>query len=354
MRRSPICVAGAACVLTAALSVWLFVKDKSQGRLSEPRIVIPAQVNLGPKQAGHATYADIEVANVGDSELQLTDFRASCACAGVVETRDGSDYILDCVRVGSHSKGNLRIKIRVNADPLSALRVLVQFRTNDPSHPIGEVGITIPQVTGGLVGYPRTLLLGNISVGETVEREIEILDYKEPPRPIRSLLCTDSRIQMTVQPVHEVKGERRESVGVLAGRLKLRISSDQPGELNAMICISTPGVEAVDAVNVLGRFVAGPFVTPEVARMIRDESAGKWTARALIRVPSGSSTMVKKIRKPDFLNVRIEPTSNKSQFFLTLSTALSANERILASPESIEIDLETDGRLGTVAIPVEW
>lgn len=98
-----------------------------------PVAVIPDNVDLGERELGELTVTRFEIGNQGESPLEITGIRASCACAGIERETDLGPQRVTRVTVPPRSTVELLARITIRGYAGRPERTRVSFQTNDPN-----------------------------------------------------------------------------------------------------------------------------------------------------------------------------------------------------------------------------
>jgi hypothetical protein len=313
-------------------------------------LITAAHIDVGEQPIGSLVYADISVENAGGRELVLTNFRTSCSCAAVVSRVGDVNRSVESLTIAPKAKATLQAVIRVSGEPLNAMTTMIAFDTNDPDKPQAVITATVSRLIGGLVGYPRSVIVGTLAIDQEVEKHVDVFDTKAPGRPIRRVTCSDGRVTIAkIVDAKDIIAPSEHSYGVRVARLILRVSAAEPGDLNAVISIQTIDDSPTDVIYVVGRFVRGFDVTPHSVQL--DDVPGKLDRfTVVIKRWDETKFEITSIRCPTGIHADLIPASSPTRAILAISrTNFAAGQ---TDENLIYIDALVNGQIEKLTVPV--
>ena len=65
------------------------------------------------------------------------------------------------------------------------------FHTNDPARPEVQINVVIPNVRGGILTVPASVVIGTMEVGDEVRRVLAVYDDAVQPRAVDRVTSTN-------------------------------------------------------------------------------------------------------------------------------------------------------------------
>lgn len=245
----------------------------------DPVIEYPSELDLGDHEIGDQVVFPFTITNRGGAELVIDEITSNCGCTGM-EREIGGRYLRpESLRMKAREVADLVMRVTVPANRVGLRMVnVVEFRTNDPTHPLARIEATIGCVSGGVFTSPDSVVFGAVPAGATFRRVVDIWDPAVSPRAIDQVTSSSpSRVSVRLSPVEDGRPQNgpREKC-TLVGRLEVTVNTNIPGHVKETVKIHVSGRSGrPDIVTILGR-VAAPFeLTPSVIVLPRVTSTNE-------------------------------------------------------------------------------
>jgi hypothetical protein len=125
----------------------------------------PPTIELGKHELGDQVVKHFTIANRGGGELVIDQIRTNCSCFGLEREQDGRYLRMESVRLPAGEQADLVVRVSVRGVPIGyALHNEVEFRTNDPTHPVGRIDVVASRVSGGVSTVPPSVVFGTVAV----------------------------------------------------------------------------------------------------------------------------------------------------------------------------------------------
>src|SRR5262249_27681057 len=127
----------------------------------DPMIDYPAKVDLGECEMGDQVVGRFTIANRGGGELIVDQIRTNCSCSGMEQEKDGRFFRIDSLRLNAGEQADLVMRVAVRGVPVGTEMLnIVEFQTNDPTHPTGRMEVVVRRVWGGVSTNPPSVIFG--------------------------------------------------------------------------------------------------------------------------------------------------------------------------------------------------
>ncbi len=271
-----------------------------------PRINCPDQIDLGEHEVGDQITTSFELANSGDTELCVTEIHANCSCSGL-EREDGKGRFTraDSIRIPAGESMKVRLRVTARGVPGGPVQNIVEFRTNDPARPAGQVRATISKLHAGITTVPNAVYVGTVSAGTPVQQMLEVRDTHVPPRAVAEVTSTcPGRVAARLLPPDagssvSVKPGLEKAAGIPIGRIEVTILTGSPGSLESAVVVRLADQSCKPhEVRVIGRVAEAVDVSPSSLLLPMNSGQGPvYRGRCMCRSTDG---------KP--LTLTIDPT----------------------------------------------
>ncbi len=264
----------------------------------DPVIDYPRKLDLGPHEIREQVIAPFAISNRGASELVIDQIQSNCSCSGMEEPRGGRYDHIESLRLKPGEKANLVMRISVRGVPaLGQMVNLVQFHTNDPSQPVGQIEAVVGPVSRGVSTNPGLINFGTVPLGTRIRSVLDVWDTATPPRVIERVTSTKpDRITVRLLPVpHQSQVVPTDPEdGALIGRLEVIVDTTRAAEFNDGIQIHTAGrTREPDKVPLVGRVIAAVELSPALIVLPRASSNGPlYEATCVCRSTNGERLAV--------------------------------------------------------------
>jgi hypothetical protein len=302
-----------------------------------PVAEFPAEIDLGKRERGEIAVAAFTVANRGGAELLMEGFQSNCSCSGI-ERRKGSEFVrLDSLRLQPGEEVELQMRVSVRGVPIGArARNGVQFRTNDPDKPSGQIDAVITQVTGGVFTVPDKVVVGAVPVGTTVRHVFQVRDDAITPRSLERVTSTLNRVKVRILDEAEV-AETASAVhgGISIARVEVEVDTSTPGNIDGEVNLHLAGAERPpDAIRVFGRVADAIDLSPSALVLPRSSPEGLiYTTNCIVRSTEGKLITVAVDSCPPHLSVKIPSSGQEPVACAIITVTLDPNSPSLAAKE---------------------
>jgi hypothetical protein len=254
---------------------------------SYPVLDCPARIDLGERDLGEIAVTHFKIMNRGRSELLIDEFHTSCSCAGVEHEIDGKLVRLRAVRIPAGDEVQITARVAINQRPEMSQLVHIDFNTNDPVMPVGNVDLIVRRVKGGVFSEPSAVVFQPLLVGTQAERVIDLYDNRKRGRAVDKVRST--------RPDHfqvrfiAVEGRHSDLINDTAGGLIARIEviprTEHSGRLDGNIEVSLANeARRPDLIPVIGEVI--PIVECWPDALVFPRRAGAqfiYSAQILVR-----------------------------------------------------------------------
>lgn len=209
-----------------------------------PRVQWPAVVDLGVQDLGKRLVTQFPIRNAGRETLVLEKFRTSCGCLSVTERSEHGKKPVDRVEVGPGMVVTLVAEVSSRGKVGGSLHERITFATNDPAQP--EVNVAIVTVLQGqIIAVPTALHVGEMVVGQSVTKVIELCDTgRKEPFILRDVSnsCPDLIQVKEIRPVTASEVTSQSAARRPLYRLSLQIRAPHaPGQLDEKLTFHGEG-----------------------------------------------------------------------------------------------------------------
>lgn len=303
-------VGSAALAIGFAATHWLKAAKAA-------RIECPREFAIGERDMGEMVTVPFPIKNVGQSPLELTGIRSSCACTGLSRKTGDAYERLEGLMVGPGSSEECCIRFRVLDDKDAKSEHFISFLTNDLANPEVQVRVTVSRVKGRMQFEPAVLSLGALAPGRKHTFTVKVFDDPKYGRSVAAVRCSLPIAAVRFVPeaagASDQSGQRR-----LLGRICLEVASDEPLELSGHLCVyASADLQAHERIPLSGRIRPWLEPTPRVLVLPRRSGDG-WirTARILCAFPEGTAAKVELPEVPPELAAVAEPEDGR--WFVTV------------------------------------
>ncbi len=259
----------------------------------DPTVDYPAELDLGEHEIGDEVVTPFVIANRGRGELVVDQIRTNCSCTGMERELEGQYVRVESLRLRAGEQVHLVMRVSVRGVPVGAAMLnVVEFRTNDPSHPSGRIEAVVRCVFGGISCNPPSVVFGTVPVGTRIQQVVEVRDTAVTPRAIERVSVTrPERVLARLVPAAEQpRGtESQENNGTLVGRVEVTVETGSPGEVDDFVRIHIAGREKnPDELVVIGRVTAPVEISPSLLVLPRASSGGPvYSGKCICRSTQG-------------------------------------------------------------------
>jgi hypothetical protein len=284
-----------ASIVAYSVATGQFKRLFSPALEATPEIGYPTTLDLGNHEIGDLAIARFAIANRGESDLVIDEVRTNCSCTGLEREENGQFFRIDSLRIKPGEQAALVMRISVRGVPIgSAMRNIVEFRTNDPAKPSCRIEATVRCVSGGICTVPESFVFGTVLMGEPVRKIVEVRDTALPPRTIANVTSTDpDRVKPKLLPLENPAPQEGQANpdGKVIARFEVVVETDSPADVDATVHIHFPGeARKPDHVAVRGRVAAPIELSPSSIVLPRKAASGPlWHADCLCWSNNGQS-----------------------------------------------------------------
>ncbi len=263
-------------------------------RFSEPRIRLPGASDLGEQEYGATVVAKFDISNVGGKPLALDQFRASCSCTAIEQLLDGKPVPVESIQLSPGEHATILARISVLTTKLDTpLRVVVNFRTNDPVMPEGSLVAEISRITGGLQCDPKLVQFGEVKAGVTSERLIVIRDSSISPRSVESVESDRPELVSVqlLEPLAAGLASSGNTSGNVIARCRVKLCAMTPQDVEASIRVRVSGENRPpDAIPVYAHVTGPVSLAPrQLLLPIHSNSGSLYRGTIMCRSVDGST-----------------------------------------------------------------
>lgn len=259
-----------ATAIVVGLGVWLAMTPRGRQLLrfveAPPVIDCPSRIEMGEHEKGERAVKTFTIANLGATELFINDISSNCGCTGLEQEKEGRYERIDSLRIGGGKDVQVLMRVAVGGVPVGAIMInKVQFRTNDPRHPLYTIEAVVRRVLGGAFTIPEAFVFGTVHIGSRICETIEIHDGAVTPRKVKQVRSTRPDL-VTVRLLPENRqpsSETQDSDSTIIGQFEAIVNTHDPGEVNVPIEIELQGeARRPDIIPVIGRIAPAFELAP--------------------------------------------------------------------------------------------
>ncbi len=337
--------------LAALIAGWVYCRDftHTSGKQA-PTLEVEQNLDLGERELLSRVNGSIVLRNTGDQVLVIDGIVTRCGGLGVFIQRGSTELAkVERLEIPPHTKQTLVVQLAVAGSPGVPLVRRFAFQTNDPNRPSVEITLTVTP-TSRYFATPAEVSLGTLSVGDSVQREIEIRAYDRKLPPITRVTCSLVRTEVDFQPgkkpanaLPDLQGS--ESIGLL------RVAFDKttaPGDVSGTIFLFCEGEEKpVIELPVSGHIAPLVELSPGTLLLPRVSGAGAtYRGNCICRSPSGKPLSLRISKAPPKLVVRIKdvPANRALKLIEVDATSIAQELPPAGPPQQLELTAEVDGR----------
>jgi hypothetical protein len=260
-----------------------------------PRVEYPSTLDLGERELGDFVTARYSITNRGESDLTIDHIQSNCACTGIErELATGRFSRIASLRLQPGETAQVATRIVVHGVPMGGdMKNVLQFETNDPTHPVGQIRMLVRRVHRGIVACPDKVGLGTVRIGTRVRRVLELYDNSIDPRAVERVTSSQpDRITTKLLPADSTtrhSDAKSDGTLMLIGRVEVDVATDTPAVIDGHIEIYVAGrLHKPDLVAIYGRVAAAIEIFPTALLLPRSSSTGPlYTAKCMCRSTSG-------------------------------------------------------------------
>lgn len=241
---------------------WLTRESK---RWNSPQIIVDEQIDLGRLTSGSWIEMPLVIQNSGRVPLSLTGIRSSCGCLVLARQDDPDGTRQDLVVIGPGARFEFLVRATATGEVGRRFAHAIDFDTNDPHRAHIRVLVT-GEVDGACQPVPPELALGTVPRGSTIQRSIEVRDYRLSADRIRGVLTDRPDLVKVRSRVEDrLADPKNPQLGKTIAMIDVEMDvPNHAGIHNASITInfegSTPPVVVPISANVLPLAIVRPSV----------------------------------------------------------------------------------------------
>jgi hypothetical protein len=254
-----------------------------------------------------------KVKNVGEGELEMWMDSSTCSCTiAKLKSEDGKTKPKVVVKPGDSTTIDLEWETRNNQNDYVKGATIA---TNDPSRPLFKLDVK-GKVFPPIVIYPPEMIrFEAISNEEPNGQSVGVFSYDRPSTKVTKL--TTSRPELIVAKQVAFTDKDRQHLKIKSGgcRVDVEVKPGMPvGSFQEELVIETDHpLQPVVKVSIAIR-TTGPISIVPMGLRLTDVTSKKGITRDLaILVRGGRPTKFEVVRKPDKLEVSIEPSATETQ-----------------------------------------
>jgi hypothetical protein len=297
--RKALGVVAAVGVVGAVLAVgtrdrWLGARSGDPAPASANAVETNGQIDLGVVENGTFVKVPIEFTNRTGRSAALSEFKSDCSCLQIYQEVDGRRERFVSIPVPPGDSKTVFVDLRVGSDLGARRAVRVSFRDDTCSPPYRVVNIGyVP--AAHLYAVPQSVTFGEIPVGESAVRTVELRSDGSYTNPIKTVTCTPSdRLSAAFNPATDAEKTRfeKEHPGqFLLGRLDLTATASAVGVFDIQAVVSHDGKELI-RVPASGTGIADYRIVPGAVVLPRLGSGGpEYVMAVACRSRSGAATL---------------------------------------------------------------
>jgi hypothetical protein len=203
-----------------------------------PKIRAIDLVDFGEQEIGQVATGQVVLANDGEGVLKIGGVRTSCSCAGL-ELKDGAGKYrqIDELSLQPGEAVTAHIRLGVNGAINDSAGKTITFSTNDPESPEVAVHVRVSRITYGLRASPDVLSFGIVNSGDSIIREVDVVDYATEPRAI-SKIATSNPAQIQAEIVSSPENATKQFArGRHLGRIRVAVNTMHSGNVDGQLTI---------------------------------------------------------------------------------------------------------------------
>lgn len=275
--------------LTAfVISVRLFLYGLDWiGGVSHPVIEVQREFELGEHEVLTTLEVPVIIRNRGNQPLTVDQVQKNCGCLGVFTTdQAGERKELVKLEIQPQESITLFPQLAVVGHPRMPVTRRFTFRTNDPHNQLVDISMRVVP-TAHYFAMPLELVLGQVVVGERVEREIQIRAHDRTLPAITRVSSSNERIHARYERIEAISDAKIDAdPSPLIGRLHAYFDAPSlPGNIGGAISLFCEGrQDPAVTVPVTGRVERLIELSPHEVMLPRVSQSGPiYTANCLCR-----------------------------------------------------------------------
>jgi hypothetical protein len=311
-------------------------------------------IDIGEQEVDQIAVAPLVIRNRGRGELVIDRITSSCSCSGL-EREDGATFApVQELRLGGRAEASLRVRFSVRGIPGEPARSAITIRTNDPAAPEWRMEIFVPQVIGGVVTTPRSLVFGTLLAGKGAQQVLEVRDTNPTPRMVERVSSSHpDRVAVRWLPAEaDAAAPTLRGAGKVLGQVEVSVLPGEPGSIDERVEIRLAGHQPVQ-VPVLGRIVPIVEVTPSLLILPRESAGGAaYDGTCTCRSNQLLPLSIADVSSDKELSVQIEPVEGNPHLKLVrVKWHPSVGAKLTPTTRRV---VHAHARVGDQAIPVEF
>jgi hypothetical protein len=242
-------------------------------------------VELGEREWGELAIARFSLANRGNRELLLDQFRTNCSCSALQTETDGKLQPVKEVRLGPHQRTYLVLRVSVRGQAGEPMLNVVHFRTNDPAQPHGALTAKVARIRGGVETFQAVVAFGAVLEGDECRRTVEVRDRSSLARRVVAVQISNPELlEVKLLPLlTESQTDQQPSEGALIGRIEAAVNTAKATPIEGTIHITLDDPQKPPLkIDVHGRIVPVVELIPSVVVLPRRSAQG-WSHSAEVR-----------------------------------------------------------------------
>jgi hypothetical protein len=314
-----------------------------------PKAVIEGELTwefgeMGQQETGRRTW---KLSNEGDADLQVWKGTSTCMCTVAKLSKDGDKLIL---KPGEST--DIEIEFQTN-QTVGDFHKGANIETNDPENP------TFPLFVHGKINPPVIVLPGETIDLHTIDGDDPktgvFFALYSPDRPeTRITEVVNSRPEFLKTEVEPMTESELATAQIKAGwKVNVDVKPGFPlGQMREEIVVHTDHPHRPEFKLMVVGVVSGPVsVSPERVRMVSVKSRDGGGAEILLNVRGGQEASFDVARKPEKLDVAIEPTDVKGRYRARITVPKGTPAGLVDGDVVLKTDLPNAGEL---KIPVSF
>ncbi len=325
---------------------------------ARPQCQYPPQFDLGEREQGDQIIMEFAMRNTGDATLVVDDIRSSCACTVLEEGGTRGPQQVASLQIGPGESKALQLQLLINGVSGTPLTHVLNFHTNDPERPRGQIAARVSRVRGGVFTTPSSVLLGKLSVGETIKAMVTVWDDGIEASDVTAM--ESSNPQLVGVHARPSDGAGSPNAGNTPYRriyvFDLACTARAVGDINEAVTLRFSGQKKSQlTVPVSGRVVGAVEASP--AKLVLPRIGGDgpiYTANCLLRSAKGERLTMVGSTAPPGISVDAAQGGPAETVVLRIAVDPVAGAALAGTTSEVRVALGIGGGEASVAIPVTY